>query len=86
MHEVKRSIRISQGGQISVPADVRRRWGTSTLLLEDQGDRIVLRPASEDAISAAEGSLAGEFRAVDVARLRREARASETAAGSRRAR
>jgi AbrB family looped-hinge helix DNA binding protein len=79
-------VRITQGGQISVPAEVRRRWGTSLLVLEDEGDRIVLRPAPQDAIAAAEGSLATELSRIDVSRLRREARSSETGAGRRRAR
>lgn len=83
---MRKSIRISQGGQVSVPADIRRRWGTSMLLLEDEGDRIVLRPAPRDAIAAAEGALAAELGRIDLARLRREARASDAASTRRRTR
>ena len=50
---------ISKGGQISIPAEVRRRWRTQRLLVEDQGDALVLRPIPADPIGAAVGSLAG---------------------------
>ena len=48
---------ISKGGQVSVPAEVRRRWGTDRVRLVDLGDRIVIRPTPADAIGAAKGSL-----------------------------
>jgi AbrB family looped-hinge helix DNA binding protein len=77
-------VKISKGGQISIPAPIRHRWGTSTVALEDHGDRIVLQPAPDDPIAAAEGALAGELRGVDVGRLRREAREDERVAVARR--
>ena len=83
---MKRRVRISKGGQISIPAAIRHRWGTSTVALEDQGDRIVLEPAPDDPIAAAEGALAEEFGALDLARLRREAREDERVAEARRSR
>jgi AbrB family looped-hinge helix DNA binding protein len=79
-------VRISKGGQISIPAAIRHRWGTSTVALEDQGDRIVLEPAPDDPIAAAEGALAVEFGELDVGELRRAARAAEQAAEPRRRR
>lgn len=48
---------ISKGGQISVPADVRKRWKTRRLVVEDRGDEVVLRPVPEDPIAAARGAL-----------------------------
>ncbi|MFZ0214744.1 MAG: AbrB/MazE/SpoVT family DNA-binding domain-containing protein, partial [Candidatus Dormiibacterota bacterium] len=48
-------VRISKGGQISIPSPIRHRWGTSTILLDDQGGRIVLEPAPDDPIAAARG-------------------------------
>ncbi len=77
-------MRISKGGQISIPAAIRRRWETATVVLDDQGDRIVLRPAPDDPIAAAEGALAGEVGAVDLGRLRRIAREDEWRAETRR--
>lgn len=81
---MKKRVRISKGGQISIPAVIRRRWATSTVALEDQGDRIVLEPASDDPIAAAEGALAEEFGALDLPKLRREARDDERVAAERR--
>jgi bifunctional DNA-binding transcriptional regulator/antitoxin component of YhaV-PrlF toxin-antitoxin module len=52
---------MSRGGQISIPSNIRRRWGTSTLALEDLGDRVVLRPAPDDPIGVARGGLAGDL-------------------------
>jgi bifunctional DNA-binding transcriptional regulator/antitoxin component of YhaV-PrlF toxin-antitoxin module len=83
---MKRRLRISRGGQVSIPATIRHRWGTSTLTLDDQGDRIVLEPAPDDPIAAADGALAVEFSHVDLDRLRREAREDERAAEARRVR
>ena len=83
---MKRRVRISKGGQISIPAAIRHRWATSTVALEDQGDRIVLEPAPDDPIAAAEGALAEEFGALDVTWLRRKAREDEEVAEARRGR
>ncbi len=77
-------MRVTKGGQILIPAAIRHRWGTSTVVLDDQGGRIVIEPAPDDPIAAAEGALAQEFGAVDVARLRRVARGDERAAERRR--
>jgi bifunctional DNA-binding transcriptional regulator/antitoxin component of YhaV-PrlF toxin-antitoxin module len=83
---MKKRVRISKGGQISIPTAIRRRWATSTVALDDQGDRVVLEPVPDDPIAAAEGALAEEFGALDAARLRREARADERVAEARRRR
>ncbi len=80
-----RVAKISRGGQISIPSRIRHRWGTSTLALEDLGDRIVLRPAPDDPIAAARGALAAEL-TIGSERLRSAAREAETAAEDRRAR
>jgi len=83
---MKTRMRITKGGQISVPASVRHRWGTSTVTLDDQGGRIVIEPAPDDPIAAAEGALAAEFGGLDLARLRRAAREDELVAEDRKAR
>jgi bifunctional DNA-binding transcriptional regulator/antitoxin component of YhaV-PrlF toxin-antitoxin module len=83
---MKRRMKISKGGQISIPAAIRHRWATSTVALDDQGDRIVLEPAPDDPIAAAEGALAAEFGAIDVDRLRDRAREDERIAEARRSR
>jgi AbrB family looped-hinge helix DNA binding protein len=47
---------ITKAGQMSVPADIRRRWNTRAVLIEDRGEYIVIRPAPADAIAAFRGS------------------------------
>jgi AbrB family looped-hinge helix DNA binding protein len=69
-----RTATITTGGQISIPADVRHRWGTRRVIVEDQGDALVLRPLPVDPIGAAIGSLAGPGPTTDEMRaaLRRD--------------
>ena len=52
--------RITGAGQVSIPAEVRHRWGTSTVAIEDEGDRIVVRPVPEDPIAALLGRFADD--------------------------
>lgn len=54
-------LAISSGGQISVPATVRKRWGTRAVLAEDRGDELVLRPAPDDPVAAVRGIFAKEM-------------------------
>jgi|GEM_PF-292712 len=74
---MKKRMKISKGGQISIPAPIRKRWGTGTVTLDDQGDQIVLRPAPDDPIAAAAGALAGVGPKLDLEQVRREEREAE---------
>jgi bifunctional DNA-binding transcriptional regulator/antitoxin component of YhaV-PrlF toxin-antitoxin module len=56
-----RRLVISAGGQVSVPAAVRKRWGTRTVLAEDRGEELVLRPVPDDPIAAVRGIFAREM-------------------------
>jgi AbrB family looped-hinge helix DNA binding protein len=74
--------RVTAAGQVSIPAEVRERWGARMVVIEDEGDRLVLRPTPEDPIAglrgvfaAAPGSVPGD---VAVRELRdADSRASE---------
>ncbi len=83
---MRRRMKISKGGQLSIPATVRHRWATSTVVLDDQGDRIVIEPVPDDPIAAARGALAAEFIGVDLAEVRPHAREDERIAQERRMR
>jgi bifunctional DNA-binding transcriptional regulator/antitoxin component of YhaV-PrlF toxin-antitoxin module len=72
--------RITAGGQISVPAEVRRRWQTNVVSLEDNGDRLIVRPLPEDPIAAARGALKGR---ISSSGLREIARRDEAVAERR---
>jgi len=78
-----REVRITRGGQISVPAAVRRRWNTSQVPIDDQGDRLAIEPAANDPIGALRGSLKDRVDP-DTHELRAGARADEPAADTRR--
>jgi bifunctional DNA-binding transcriptional regulator/antitoxin component of YhaV-PrlF toxin-antitoxin module len=78
-----KTVMISKGGQISVPAAIRKRWATTRLFLDDRGDEIVLRPAPEDPIAAARGLLKGKLRYTSK-ELRQMAREDELAAEERK--
>ncbi|HLI32445.1 MAG TPA: hypothetical protein VKU89_06885 [Solirubrobacteraceae bacterium] len=79
-------VKISKGGQVSIPAPIRHRWATSTLTLEDCGERLILTPAADDPIAAAEGALRQELPALDLDSLRKAAREDDQAAERRRGR
>jgi bifunctional DNA-binding transcriptional regulator/antitoxin component of YhaV-PrlF toxin-antitoxin module len=81
---MRQRIRVTKGGQISIPAAIRHRWGTTVFALEDLGDRVVLQPAPEDPIAAAEAALADEFGPGRTDDLRRIAREDEAEAERRR--
>ncbi len=66
---------------MSLPAAIRRRWGTSVVVLEDLGDHVVVRPLPEDPIAAARGALKGLIGPVEE--LRAEARRDEAHAEDR---
>ena len=48
---------ITSAGQVSLPAAVRHRWATAAVLIEDEGDRLELRPAPVDPIDGIRGIL-----------------------------
>lgn len=83
---MKKRMKISKGGQLSIPAPIRHRWGTSAVAVEDLGNRIVVEPVAEDSIAAAEGALAGKLTGLDVQELRHAAREDERLAEARRSR
>jgi hypothetical protein len=74
--------KITKGGQVSVPADVRRRWATTVVAIEDHGDRLVVRPLPEDPIAAARGALKSSL--PTTKKLRATARRDEELAERRR--
>ncbi len=75
--KMKKRMKISKGGQVSIPAPIRKRWGTTTITLDDQGDQLVLKPAPDDPIAAAAGAFAGEGRGLGLETIRREEREAE---------
>lgn len=67
-HMVKvHGLKVTSSGQISLPAEIRRRWETDEVLLIDKGDHVLVRPAPQDAVAQLRGSLpAGAVSADEV--------------------
>ncbi|HEY1279261.1 MAG TPA: AbrB/MazE/SpoVT family DNA-binding domain-containing protein [Acidimicrobiales bacterium] len=72
-HAVK--ARVTSSGQISLPADVRRRWAAKVVVIVDAGDRLVVRPAPDDPIGALRGKYAST--SPSSSEMRAEVRAEE---------
>jgi bifunctional DNA-binding transcriptional regulator/antitoxin component of YhaV-PrlF toxin-antitoxin module len=73
---------ITSGGQLSIPARVRRRWGTRRVVLEDRGDYLVIKPLPDDPVAAVRGAFKGRIGPSE--KLREAARRDEAAAEARR--
>jgi bifunctional DNA-binding transcriptional regulator/antitoxin component of YhaV-PrlF toxin-antitoxin module len=82
--EMRKRMKISKGGQISIPASIRKRWETGTVTLDDQGDAIVIAPAPDDPIEAAAGAFAGEGLHLNLEQVQREEREAEAEAEERK--
>ena len=77
--------RITRAGQVSIPAEVRERWGASNVLILDEGDQIVLRPVPASPIEAVRGILKGKGRAdITATEAVRQARREDNAASERK--
>lgn len=72
--------RISQGGQIQIPAEVRRRWGTRSVIVDDAGTFLRISPVPDDPISAVGGAFAGPGPSAEemLRRLHEEEAAAES--------
>jgi len=81
---IMKRLRISAGGQVSVPADVRNRWKTKVVVADDRGDHLILRPAStEDPIEAARGAFK-DYPGPSSDEMRRQFREEERLAEERK--
>jgi len=77
------TMKISKGGQLSVPAVVRHRWATDSVVLEDLGDALVIRPLAVDPVASSRGVVRLPAGLV-ISELRATVRAEDTVAEGRR--
>lgn len=68
------NAKVTQNGQVSLPAEIRHRWGAASVLVIDRGDYAIVRPVPADPLTELRGSHAGPGPTLD------EARAAERAA------
>ncbi len=66
---------VSQNGQVSIPAATRARWRARHVIVVDLGDRVVIRPASDEPFAELEGKYKGRGPTSDQAR--RQARQAD---------
>lgn len=65
--------RVTANGQVSLPAALRHRWLSGSVLVLDKGDYAIVRPVPDDPVAAVRGRHAGpgptveEVRAADRA-------------------
>jgi bifunctional DNA-binding transcriptional regulator/antitoxin component of YhaV-PrlF toxin-antitoxin module len=81
-----KTVTVSRGGQISLPAAIRHRWKTNRVLLDDRGDIVVVRPLPSDPIDAARGMLHGPDQLMTSVEARRQTRDEEASAHRRKRR
>ena len=59
---VMRVVTLTRGGQVSIPADLRRDWPSNKVIVEETSNGLLLRPLPSDPIAAVVGSLKGKGR------------------------
>jgi len=76
---------ITSAGQVSLPAEVRHRWDASAVLIEDEGDRLVVRPVPADPIGGIRGILKDKVTVkISTDEAMRRWRAEDNAASERK--
>ena len=73
---------VSRNGQVSIPADTRARWNTRHVLVVDLGDRVVMRPITDEPIDELRGKYRRQGPSTD--RARAQARRDDAARAGRR--
>ena len=76
--------RITAAGQMSIPAEIRERWQAGTVVIEDEGDRIVVRPTQDDPVDALIGIFSGGPGRVPSDVAIRQLRAADNRAADRK--
>lgn len=51
--------KVTGNGQVSLPAELRHRWGADAVLVIDRGDYAIVRPVPDDPVAALRGSRSG---------------------------
>jgi hypothetical protein len=60
----------SQNGHMSMPAATRTRWNARRVIVIDPGDRVVMRPISDQPVADLAGKYKGRGPPSDLARRR----------------
>lgn len=49
------TLKITSSGQVSIPAEVRRRWNVDRVIMVDHGDHITFEPLPDNVWEASRG-------------------------------
>ena len=71
-------MKVSSNGQVSIPAEARARWNAERVVVVDLGDRVVLRPVTQDQVASMVGKYHRQGPSAD--RARRDARSEDAEA------
>jgi bifunctional DNA-binding transcriptional regulator/antitoxin component of YhaV-PrlF toxin-antitoxin module len=73
--------KVTRNGQISLPAELRRRWQSGAVLVIDRGSYAIVRPIPDDVVVELHGAHAGPGPTSEQARAAERVRDEETASG-----
>jgi bifunctional DNA-binding transcriptional regulator/antitoxin component of YhaV-PrlF toxin-antitoxin module len=77
------TAKVTRNGQISLPAEMRRRWQSGAVLVIDRGSYAIVRPVPDDVVAALRGAHAGPGPTSEQARAAERARDEEALARRR---
>lgn len=60
--------KVTRNGQVSLPAELRHRWATGTVLVIDRGDYAIVRPIPTNPLTHLRGAHAGPGPTTEQAR------------------
>lgn len=60
--------KVTRNGQVSLPAELRHRWGAAAVLVIDCGDYAIVRPILADPLARLRGAHAGPGPRLEQAR------------------
>jgi bifunctional DNA-binding transcriptional regulator/antitoxin component of YhaV-PrlF toxin-antitoxin module len=60
--------KVTRNGQVSLPAELRHRWGVASVLVIDRGEYAIVRPIPQDIVAALRGAHAGPGPSVEATR------------------
>jgi len=60
--------KVTRNGQVSLPAELRHRWGATAVLVVDQGTYAIVRPVPADPLATLRGAHAGPGPSAEDAR------------------
>jgi len=66
-------LMVSSNGRLSIPAETRARWNVDHVVLEDFGDRVVIRPLPSNPLNALQGKYRTVGPSSDESRARQRA-------------